>query len=56
MSYMKVFKSTNPNMAIREAARYCNRYREEYPGVDFKYSTKEVEEYNYTDYIFKGEE
>ena len=56
ISYFKVFKSSNSNVAIREAASYCNKYMKEYPGTSFKYSTKEVEPYNYYDYIFKKEE
>jgi hypothetical protein len=56
MDYFKVFKSTNPNVAIREAANYCNKYMKEYPGVTFKYSTKEVEPYNYYENSFVKEE
>lgn len=51
MSYKRVFKATNPNAAIRAAANYCTKYMKEYPGVDFKYSTKEVEPYRYTTFI-----
>lgn len=56
MNYMKVFKSTNPNVAIREASCYCNKYMRDYPGVTFKYSTKEVEPYNYYENTLKKEE
>lgn len=56
MSYKKVFKSSNPNVAIREAANYCTRYMKEYPGVTFKYSIDEVEPYNYYERIFQKEE
>jgi len=51
MSYMKVVKATSENAAVRAAANYCTKYMEEYPGVSFKYSTKEVEEYSYPIYI-----
>lgn len=51
IEYMKVFKATNPNMAIRAAANYCNRYREYYKGVEFTYSTREVEPYFYVNFI-----
>jgi hypothetical protein len=50
IEYMKVFKATNQNMAIRAAANYCNRYKEDYKGVDFKYSTTEVEPYFYVNF------
>jgi hypothetical protein len=56
MDYMKVFKSNNPNVAIRAAANYCNKYMKEYPGTNFKYSTKEVVPYNYYDRVFVKEE
>jgi len=56
IDYMRVFKSTNPNVAIRAAANYCNKYMKEYPGTNFKYSTKEVEPYNYYDRSFTKEE
>lgn len=47
ISYMKVFKALSANTAIRAAATYCNKYMKEYPGVEFSYSTKEVEPYYY---------
>ena len=47
ISYHKVFKAYSPNTAIRTAANYCNKYMKYYPGVEFKYSTKEVEPYYY---------
>ena len=50
MTYNKVFKAYSINTAIRAAANYCNKYREYYPGVEFKYSTKEVEPYFYSIY------
>jgi len=56
IEYMRVFKSTNPNAAVRAAANYCNKYMKEYPGTEFIYSTKEVEPYSYYDYVFKKEE
>lgn len=56
IEYMRVFKASNPNVAIREAANYCTKYMKEYPGVNFKYSTQEVEPYNYYENIFKREE
>lgn len=56
INYFKVFKATSSKVALREAARYCKKYMKEYPGVLFKYSTKEVEPYNYYDNIFKNED
>jgi len=50
MTYNKVFKAYSENTAIRAAANYCNKYREYYPGVSFKYSTKDVEPYFYSCY------
>jgi len=47
MSYKRVIKATNPNSAIRGAANYCTKYMKYYPGVDFKYSTEEVQPYYY---------
>lgn len=47
ISYMKAFKAYSENTAIKAAASYCNRYMKEYSGVEFKYSTKEVEPYRY---------
>jgi hypothetical protein len=47
ISYMRVVKATSENAAVRAAANYCTKYMKEYPGVIFKYSTKEVEEYQY---------
>lgn len=51
ITYKRVFKATNPNAAVRAAANYCTRYMKEYPGVSFKYSTKEVEPYQYINFI-----
>lgn len=51
ISYEKVFKATNPNAAIRAAANYCTKYMKYYPGVEFKYSTKVIEPYYYTNFI-----
>lgn len=51
IEYKKVFKATNPNAAIRAAANYCNKYRDYYPGVEFTYSTKDVEPYFYINFI-----
>lgn len=51
MSYKKVFKASNPNAAIRAAANYCTKYMKYYPGVNFSYSTKEVEPYQYINFI-----
>ena len=51
ITYKRVFKATNANMAIRAAANYCTRYMKEYPGVEFTYSTKEVEPYQYISFI-----
>jgi hypothetical protein len=56
IEYDRVFKSSNPNVAVREAANYCKKYMKEYPGVSFEYSTKEVKPYNYYENIFKKEE
>lgn len=56
MSYKKVFKAYSVNTAIRAAANYCNRYMKEYPGTEFKYSTKDVEPYYYSCYNFIKEE
>ena len=50
ISYMRVVKATNPNAAIRAAANYCTKYMNEYKGVSFTYSTKEVEPYFYTEF------
>lgn len=47
ISYKKVFKAYSENTAIRAAANYCNKYMKYYPGVEFKYSTQEVEPYHY---------
>jgi len=47
ITYKKVVKAMSPNAAVRAAANYCNRYMKEYPGVWFKYSTKEVTPYYY---------
>lgn len=47
ITYMRVVKASSPNAAVRAAANYCTQYMKEYPGVNFKYSTKEVEEYQY---------
>ena len=47
ITYKKVVKAMSPNAAVRAAANYCNKYREEYPGVEFKYSTKNVTPYYY---------
>lgn len=47
MNYMKVFKAFSENAAVRLAANYCTKYMKHYPGVEFKYSTKEVEPYVY---------
>lgn len=47
ITYMKVIKAMSPNAAIRGAANYCTKYMKLYPGVHFKYSTKEVEPYYY---------
>lgn len=51
MSYKRVFKATNPNAAIRAAANYCTKYMKYYPGTEFKYSTKDVEPYQYINFI-----
>jgi hypothetical protein len=51
INYKRVFKATNPNAAIRAAANYCTRYMMEYPGVTFTYSTKEVDPYQYVNFI-----
>lgn len=51
ITYKRVFKATNPNAAIRAAANYCTRYMKEYPGVEFTYSTQEVEPYRYISFI-----
>jgi len=56
MSYKKVFKAYSENTAIRAAARYCNKYMQEYPGTEFKYSTKDVEPYFYPIINFQKEE
>lgn len=56
MSYKKVFKAYSVNTAIRAAANYCNKYMKEYPGVEFKYSTNDVEPYFYTSFNFVEEE
>lgn len=51
ITYRRVFKATNPNAAIRAAANYCNKYMEEYKGVYFSYSTKNVDPYYYISYL-----
>jgi len=56
IEYKKVFKASNPNAAIRLAANYCNKYMKYYPGTGFKYSTSEVEEYNYYERPFIKED
>lgn len=56
LEYKKVFKSYSANTAIRAAANYCNRYMKEYPGTEFKYSTKIVEPYHYPILIQRSEE
>ena len=47
MTYKRVVKALSVNAAIRAAANYCNKYRELYPGVEFKYSTNDVTPYYY---------
>ncbi|NBP02121.1 MAG: hypothetical protein EBU90_18715 [Proteobacteria bacterium] len=56
ITFFRVFKSSNPNAAVKEAAIYCNKYMKEYPGTLFKYSTERVEPYNYYENIFKKED
>jgi len=47
ITYRKVFGALSPNAAVRAAANYCNKYMTYYPGVFFKYSTKNVTPYYY---------
>lgn len=56
ITYKRVFKASNPNVAIRAAANYCTSYMSHYPGVNFSYSTKNVEPYSYTERFFIKEE
>lgn len=44
-SYYKIVKASNENAAVRNAASYCNRQMQNFPGVFFKYSTKDVKPY-----------
>lgn len=44
-SYYKIVKANNENAAVRGAATYCNRQMQNFPGVFFKYSTKDVKPY-----------
>lgn len=44
-SYYKIIKANNENAAVRGAATYCNRQMAAFPGVEFKYSTKDVKPY-----------
>lgn len=47
ITYMRLVKATNGNAAVRAAATYCNRRMKDNPGVNFSYSTTEVEPYYY---------
>jgi hypothetical protein len=47
ITYDKLIKASNMNSAIRNAATYCNRKMQEYPGTDFNYSTIKVKAYTY---------
>jgi len=47
MTYQRVVKAVSPNAATKAAANYCNKYKKIHPGVDFKYSTKDVTPYYY---------
>jgi hypothetical protein len=47
-SYYKIIKANNANAAVKGAATYCNRQMTEFPGVHFKYSTKDVKPYYYS--------
>jgi len=46
-TFRKIIKANNPNAAVRNAASYCNRQMQHFPGTFFTYSTKEVEPYFY---------
>ena len=56
-SYYKIIKANNENAAVRGAANYCTRQMQHFPGVHFKYSTKDVKPYflNFTR-VFEKEE
>jgi len=47
ITYMRLVKATSGNAAVRAAATYCNRRMKDYPGVNFSYSTEELEPYYY---------
>ena len=51
-SFYKIIKANNENAAIRNAATYCNRQMKAFPGVYFKYSTKDVKPYFYHPYAY----
>ena len=44
-SFYKIIKANNENAAMRGAANYCTRQMQTYPGVEFKYSTKDIKPY-----------
>lgn len=44
-SFYKIIKANNENAAVRGAANYCTRQMENFPGVNFKYSSKDVKPY-----------
>jgi len=44
-SFYKIIKANNENAAVRGAANYCTRQMQHFPGVHFKYSTKDVKPY-----------
>lgn len=43
--YYKLIKAGNENAAVRNAATYCNKQMNAFPGVHFSYSTKNVKPY-----------
>jgi len=44
-TYYKIIKANNENAAMRGAANHCTKQMEAFPGVHFKYSTKNIRPY-----------
>lgn len=44
-TYYKIIKANNENSAMRGAANHCTKQMEAFPGVHFKYSTKNIRPY-----------
>lgn len=44
-TFYKIIKANNENAAMRGAANYCTRQMQAFPGVHFKYSTKDIKPY-----------